>query len=118
MPCEHLDNCLLCEACTNVCPARGADGEHGHRVPRDTLATSKRKTPPLAARLAFAWLFGDLGNFRLLGRLIWFYQRSGVQWLARHSASCGCSAWPGWSPCCRPYRHASSCPRARPTGQG
>jgi glycolate oxidase iron-sulfur subunit len=54
---------------------------------RESLAAPMKKSGrrPLMARVAFDWLFGDLGHFRLLGWLIWFYQRSGVQWLARHS---------------------------------
>jgi glycolate oxidase iron-sulfur subunit len=80
---KHLDNCLLCEACTNVCPA-GVQMESMGIAFRETLAASQKRVP-MAARFAFDWLFGDLGHFRMLSRLIWLYQRSGVQWLARHS---------------------------------
>jgi glycolate oxidase iron-sulfur subunit len=80
----HLDNCLLCEACTNVCPA-GVQMEPMGIAFREALAQRARRRKPLAARFAFGWLFGDLSHFRLLGRLIWLYQRSGVQWLARAS---------------------------------
>ena len=80
----HLDNCLLCEACTNVCPA-GVQMEPMGIAFREALSERARRKKPLAARLAFGWLFGDLGHFRLLGRLIWLYQRSGMQWLARTS---------------------------------
>jgi len=80
----HLDNCLLCEACTNVCPA-GVQMESMGIAFREQLAVHKKGGRSPAARFAFDWLFGDLGHFRLLGQLIWFYQRSGVQWLARHS---------------------------------
>jgi glycolate oxidase iron-sulfur subunit len=79
----HLDNCLLCEACTNVCPA-GVQMEQIGIAFRETLAEQTHRQPPLAARLAFDWLFGDLAHFRLLARAMWLYQRSGVQWLARH----------------------------------
>jgi len=82
---EHLDNCLLCEACTNVCPA-GVQMESMGVAFRDSLAAAKQsggRSP--GVRFAFAWLFGDLAHFRLLGWLIWMYQRSGVQWLARRS---------------------------------
>ncbi len=82
----HLDNCLLCEACTNVCPV-GVQMEPMGIAFRETLAERAERERPLAARLAFGWLFGDLGHFRLLGRLIWLYQRSGMQWLARHSGA-------------------------------
>ena len=80
----HLDNCLLCEACTNVCPA-GVQMEPMGIAFREALAQRTNHQKPLAARLAFGWLFGDLGHFRLLARLIWLYQRSGVQWLTRAS---------------------------------
>jgi glycolate oxidase iron-sulfur subunit len=80
----HLNNCLLCEACTNVCPT-GVQMESMGIAFRETLALRAKRHKPLAARFAFGWLFGDLGHFRLLGRLIWLYQRSGVQWLARAS---------------------------------
>jgi glycolate oxidase iron-sulfur subunit len=84
---EHLDNCLLCEACTNVCPA-GVQMESMGVAFRESLAAPKKAAGrPLAERIAFEWLFGDLGHFRMLGRLIWLYQRSGVQWLARHSGA-------------------------------
>jgi glycolate oxidase iron-sulfur subunit len=79
---RHLDNCLLCEACTNVCPS-GVQMEPMGIAFRETLAQQARRSPPLAARVAFAWLFGDLAHFRLLARAMWLYQRSGAQWLAR-----------------------------------
>lgn len=84
----HLDNCLLCEACTNVCPA-GVQMEPMGIAFREALAVRARRPKPLAARIAFGWLFGDLGHFRLLGRLIWLYQRSGAQWLTRASGVLG-----------------------------
>jgi glycolate oxidase iron-sulfur subunit len=79
----HLDNCLLCEACTNVCPS-GVQMERMGIAFRDTLVSQTPRELPVAERLAFNWLFGDLGHFRLLARLIWLYQVSGLQWLARN----------------------------------
>jgi glycolate dehydrogenase iron-sulfur subunit len=35
-------------------------------------------------RVVFAWLFMDLRRLRFIARLLWLYQRSGAQWLARH----------------------------------
>jgi glycolate oxidase iron-sulfur subunit len=78
----HLDNCLLCEACTNVCPA-GVEMEKLGIAFRETLSARTTRRPALPARLAFGWLFGELSHFRLLARLMWLYQRSGVQWLSR-----------------------------------
>ena len=78
----HLDNCLLCEACTQVCPS-GVEMERMGIAFRDTL-TNQARHQPLPARVAFGWLFGDLGHFRALARAMWLYQRSGAQWFARH----------------------------------
>jgi len=101
---RHVDNCLLCDACSHVCPSgvemerigvafreyaftlarssgraehapQGATGhEQGSGVPRRSIGE----------RFAFGWLFGDLGHFRLVARLLRFYQGSGMRWLARH----------------------------------
>src|SRR3954465_9942283 len=79
----HLDNCLLCEACTNVCPS-GVEMERMGMAFRDSVPAFAPKRQSLPARIAYGWLFGDLGHFRVLARLIWLYERSGVQWLARH----------------------------------
>ncbi len=79
----HLDNCLLCEACSNVCPT-GVEMERMGIAFRDTLTAGQTTEQPLPARFAFGWLFGDLGHFRLFARLMWLYQRSGAQWLARN----------------------------------
>ena len=81
---EHLDNCILCEACTNVCPAGVQMESMGVAFRESLAATRSAGGRSLPVRFAFAWLFGDLAHFRILGGLIWLYQRSGVQWLARH----------------------------------
>jgi glycolate oxidase iron-sulfur subunit len=80
---QHLDNCLLCEACTQVCPS-GIEMERMGIAFRDTLSARSSSPRPVAAQVAFGWLFGDLGHFRTLARLMWLYQRSGAQWIARH----------------------------------
>src|ERR1700694_5642065 len=54
----HLDNCVLCEACTNVCPA-GVQMENLGVAFRESLAVSKQVRPGLAWRFAFEWIFGD-----------------------------------------------------------
>src|ERR1700724_99733 len=65
----HLDNCILCEACTNVCPA-GVQMESMGIAFRESLSAAKNERQSPIARFAFGWLFGDLGHFRLLGRLV------------------------------------------------
>jgi glycolate oxidase iron-sulfur subunit len=81
---EHEQNCLVCEACTAVCPA----GVH-----MDPLQVSLRaaiepnlRRPTwqrLLRRVVFRGFFADMGRFRALARALWLYQRSGVQALAR-----------------------------------
>ncbi len=81
---EHLDNCLLCEACSHVCPT-GIEMEKMGVAFREVLRERSEKRPPMAERFAFGWLFGDLGHFRALAVPLRLYQQSGFQWLARHS---------------------------------
>jgi glycolate dehydrogenase iron-sulfur subunit len=82
---SHELNCLVCDACTAVCPA----GVHMDPL-QVVLRTRLNEAAPasLKARLAravvFAWLFMDMRRFRTLARLLWLYQRSGLRWLVRH----------------------------------
>jgi glycolate oxidase iron-sulfur subunit len=73
----HQQSCLICDACTSACPA-------GVRM--DPLQMALRSVLParrsLAQRLGFA-LLRDLRLLRAACRLLRFYQRSGLQWLAR-----------------------------------
>lgn len=89
---EQMGLCLNCRACEAVCPsgvqygqileASRAQIEHARAVGR---------LPPHTwlARLVRAGVFGLLFQrpalFRLLSRLMWLYQRSGAQALARRS---------------------------------
>jgi glycolate oxidase iron-sulfur subunit len=82
---EHELNCLVCDACSAVCPA----GVHMDplQVGLRSALEAEAKRPwsvRLIRELVFGWLFMDMGHFRLLARLLWLYQRSGVRWLARH----------------------------------
>jgi glycolate oxidase iron-sulfur subunit len=85
---EHELNCLVCDACSAVCPA----GVHMDPLQvnlRSALSKSKTsKSASLQVRFVrwfvFAWLFMDLRRLRWFARALWLYQRSGAQWLARH----------------------------------
>jgi glycolate oxidase iron-sulfur subunit len=81
---EHEMNCLVCDACSAVCPA----GVHMDPLQvrlRSALEPESRRSwaERLLREVVFGWLFMDLARFRMLVRLIWLYQRSGLRWLAR-----------------------------------
>ncbi|MBI4493180.1 MAG: 4Fe-4S dicluster domain-containing protein [Chloroflexi bacterium] len=83
---QHELSCLLCEACTAICPSGVRMEELG--VPlRATLETHLRR--PWWQRalrgLAFDHLFADMERFRQFARLLRWYQRSGLAWLARRT---------------------------------
>ncbi len=75
---DELDFCLGCLACTTACPA-GVDYGSLLEAGRDQLA---RRQMAWWQKLPFK-LFEGPGRLRVLARLLWLYQRSGVQWLAR-----------------------------------
>src|SRR5579864_4986698 len=87
---EHELNCLVCDACSAVCPA-GVHMDPLQVVLRSTLqaeARAKWKVRLIKA-IIFGWLFTDMRRFRLLARLLWLYQRSSMRWLARHAGILG-----------------------------
>lgn len=84
---EHELNCLVCDACSAVCPA-GVHMDPLQVVLRSALQPSLRVSwrDRLLRYVVFAWLFMDMPRFRLAARLLWLYQRSGLRWLARQLA--------------------------------
>ena len=82
---EHELNCLVCDACSAICPA-GIHMDPLQVVLRSKLSATQE--PSWQARLVrsvvFGWLFMDMARFRLFARLLWLYQRSGARWLARN----------------------------------
>lgn len=81
----HLDLCLSCRACEAACPSQVRYGElvDGVRTRIEPL----RWRPPLQRALRYI-LFQTLARPRLLagsGRLLRFYQRSGLQFWLRKS---------------------------------
>src|SRR5438067_10880446 len=82
---EHELNCLVCDACSAVCPA-GVHMDPLQVVLRSALQRSQPRSlvGRLTERLVLGWLFMDMARFRLFARLLWLYQRSGVRWLARN----------------------------------
>jgi glycolate oxidase iron-sulfur subunit len=81
----HEQTCLLCEACTAVCPA-GVRMEPIGTAMRAVIAERPRSRWSRIVRFAvFGRLFADMGRFRAACATARLYQHSGVRWLARHS---------------------------------
>lgn len=83
---EHIDKCLDCRACETACPS---GVEYGKLVEfaRARIATEYKR--PFFSRharnFAYRWLLPRPARIAFLARLLRFYQRSGLQTLARKS---------------------------------
>ena len=82
----HIDRCLDCRACETACPS---GVQYGHIVERARAQIEQQYRRPWLARQARGFFYRHaLGNPRrlaVLARLLRFYQRSGLQKLARSS---------------------------------
>lgn len=82
----HELNCLVCEACTAICPA-GVHMEPIQVALRATLAAG-RQDPwwrRLTRALGYRAVLADMRRLRRGVRLLWLAQRLGLVWLARWS---------------------------------
>jgi glycolate oxidase iron-sulfur subunit len=81
---EHELTCLVCDACTAVCPA-GVHMDPLQVALRSAIDAGVRRsrTKRLVRNVVFGRVFANMNVFRSVVRLLWIYQRSGLQWLAR-----------------------------------
>ncbi len=93
---EQMSLCLNCRACEAVCPSGVQYGQilESSRTQIEQARAEGRLPPhPWLVRLmrggTFDLLFRHLALFRLFSRLMWLYQRSGAQALARRSGILG-----------------------------
>jgi glycolate oxidase iron-sulfur subunit len=82
----HSQNCLLCDACTAICPA-GVRMEPLGTMMREVFLRSRPRSrrERLLRRFVFGRLFMEMGTFRRFCRLGALYQRLGARALARRS---------------------------------
>jgi glycolate oxidase iron-sulfur subunit len=82
---QHEESCLLCEACTAICPAGVRMEELG--VPlRAVLAAEAPKDARARAAQRFGfWVLADVRRLRALATLLRLYQRSGLQTIVRRT---------------------------------
>jgi len=79
---DHLNLCVMCRACETACPS----GVHYGRIAEAARAVIGPPGTPLAramATFAFTQVFPSPQRLRIAFRLLRFYQRSGLQRLAR-----------------------------------
>ena len=78
----HEQSCLVCDACSSVCPAsvRMEPLQVAFRA-----ALAGRRQAGLGERFVQRALFRHMVVFRAVARMVRFYQRSGLQWVARHT---------------------------------
>ncbi len=83
---KHIDQCLDCRACETVCPA---GVEYGKLVEYARARIERDYRRPLFSRLARHLVYRRLlpypKRLAAAARLTRFYQRGGLQWLARKS---------------------------------
>jgi glycolate dehydrogenase iron-sulfur subunit len=82
----QMYQCLDCRACEAVCPSGVAYG----KLVEAARTQIERAMPGSPLKRSIRWLvfrqlFGNMRVFRLLSRLLYLYQHSGLQWLARKS---------------------------------
>ena len=82
----HIDRCLDCRACETACPS---GVQYGHIVERARAQIEKHYRRPWLARhlreFFFRHLLGNPERLAHIARLLRFYQRSGLQAIARVS---------------------------------
>ncbi len=83
---DHLDKCLACRACETSCPS---GVEYGKLLEHARARIESEYRRPFFVRLTRELVFNRLlpypGRIRLAASLLRFYQRSGLQALARRS---------------------------------
>jgi len=81
---KHIDRCLDCRACETACPS---GVEYGKLVEAARAQIEQNYRRPIFSRLARNFVFRGLLSYpkriALLARLLSFYQRSGLQSVAR-----------------------------------
>lgn len=85
---EHSESCLLCEACTAICPA-GVKMEPLGVAMREAIAEQHGAplTRRIGLKLGMDGLLSNMGRFRAASRAARLYERSGLRSLTRRSGA-------------------------------
>jgi glycolate oxidase iron-sulfur subunit len=86
----HMDRCLDCRACETACPS---GVEYGKLVEAARAQIEQKYKRPRATRLARRWVYQGLlphpRRIAAVARVLRFYQRSGLQAIARRTGLLG-----------------------------
>ncbi|MSQ11648.1 MAG: (Fe-S)-binding protein [Dehalococcoidia bacterium] len=83
----HWERCVQCRACEAVCPSGVPFGRLMERTLAQVRRLPGRRRFSLGHWLGYRVVLPRPWLLRLLGRLAWAYQRSGLQWAARRSGA-------------------------------
>ena len=78
----HWDNCILCEACSAICPS-GVQMERIGLSLRSAVTETRGSTAGFGIQAGMCWLLPNMGLMRTVTDLVSVYQRSGLQSMAR-----------------------------------
>ncbi len=82
----HLARCLDCRACEKVCPSYVSYGLALDSARALIEAAREPSASPAARSVSvLCWLVEKPRRVRTLGKFLWLYHRSGLQWLLRSS---------------------------------
>lgn len=77
---KHLDLCLACRGCETACPS---GVPYGRLIEAARAEIAAHRPKPWIMRFAFTHLLPKRSNLKIAGTLLWLYQASGLQSLAR-----------------------------------
>ncbi len=77
---RHLNSCLLCKACVSACPSGVVTDEIVSAMRAKYGRLQKLSLPK---QLVYRRLFPSNRNLRRVGRILRFYQKSGLRWVVK-----------------------------------
>jgi glycolate oxidase iron-sulfur subunit len=81
---EHMERCLACRACESACPS---GVEYGNLIGQVRVSIESLRAPSTRERfvrwLSFRQLMPHLGRLKVMARLLWLYQATGLERLFR-----------------------------------